>query len=150
MRSSPENLSSSATITRSILPALYSFVSDLLRSVLRSWSSFYITFDSWTKYGLSFVSQHYHGINTADFTFMILLGDLIPFSGQKFEETLAGALFHRQEYWTAGLPIVRAGGLADTASNVQAAGKSLYGEDDMLRCQRHLIALSYKAAAELA
>lgn len=148
LRSSSENLSSSTTVIHSVLPALYSYVSNLLRSHLASWSSFYTTFDSWTKYGLSFVSQHYHGISSADFTFRILLGDLIPFTSQKFEETLSGALYHRQEYWTSGLTITRAGGLADTAGNVQAAGRTLFGEDDMLKCQCHLIALAYKDAAE--
>jgi hypothetical protein len=66
-----------------------------------------------------------------DFSYKILMMDMIPYQGQKFAENVAGLLSQRQEHWTKGMDIVAAGGMADGESKIQKGGKIMYGEDDM-------------------
>lgn len=116
-------LASSTTIVRSILPAMYHYVTEKIKEEISSWKAFYNTFDGWSKYQQSFISQHYHGINPASFEFRIYLLDLLYFPVQKFAETVAAGLSQRSAFWTADMhpaPLL-AGGLADQAANVQVS-----------------------------
>jgi hypothetical protein len=149
-------LSSTTTIMETMMPALYEFAMDENLNVMKNWVAFFNTFDGWSKFHRSFMSQNYHGIDQKTFEFNILLLDLIPFPAQKFRETIGAALVARQQVWTEKLgevinaggldswaePIA-AGGLADQASNVQDAGDFIWGEDDMSKCQCHVIGRVY-------
>ncbi len=150
-------LSGTKTIMETVLPALYAFAMDENLKSMQNWLAFFNTFDGWSKFHRSFMSQNYHGIDSKTFEFKILLLDLIPFPAQKFRETIGAALITRQQYWTDKLgdgviaaggldswakPIA-AGGLADQASNVQDAGDFVWGEDDMSKCQCHVIGRVY-------
>lgn len=68
---------------------------------------------------------------------------MILLRGSAFGEVIASLLESRQEYWTKDMEIIAAGGIADGASNVQAAGRFLYGDDengdDIEHCQNHLL-----------
>lgn len=126
----------------SILPTLYEYVTDeIVENTLSHWRSFYNTFDGWSKYGRRFVSQHYHGIDDRTFEYKCVLLDLIALGVNHYQEVLAGALVTRQEYWTGRIssPVqpLRAGGVADGASDMQGAGALAFGEADQSRCQCH-------------
>jgi hypothetical protein len=137
-------LSSTTTIINTMLPALYQFVCSDMVATMSSWVGFFSTFDGWSKFNHGFVSQHYHGICQRSFDFSVLMLDLIPSSFAKYRETLGAALVTRQQHWTGELDhLIAAGGLGDNASNVQSAGNFAFGENDMSRCQCHMLALCF-------
>lgn len=140
-----KDLSSSTTIMDSLLPLLYHYVTKKMCEKIGNWAAFWNTFDGWSKFRVSFVSQHYHGINPHSFTFEIFLLDLVYFPVQKFEESVASVLSHRVDLWTENMTNapLQAGGLADQAANVQAAGRAIFGDDDMQKCQSHVIGTVY-------
>jgi hypothetical protein len=77
------------------------------------------------------VSQSYHCIDPSTFEYRICALDFIYCPVPKYGPVLCAALVERQEYWTSGMnpePIA-AGGIADAASNMQAGGKSIWGEE---------------------
>jgi hypothetical protein len=118
-------IAATSTIVRSILPLLYRYAIDAMRAIISKWKGYWSTYDGWSKFGHSFVSQNYHGINPKAFKFDILLLDLIYMPFPKYAESLAGQLEFRQDIHTSGMdPMpIRAGGVADQASNMQGAGK---------------------------
>lgn len=135
-------LSSTKTILETLLPALYQFVSSDMVATMSSWVGFFTTFDGWSKFNHSYVSQHYHGISSKSFEFSILMLDLIPSSVGKYRETIGAALVTRQQYWTESFDhLIAAGGLGDNASNIQSAGGFVFGKSEMSRCQCHMLAL---------
>jgi hypothetical protein len=109
---------------------------------------FYNSFDGWSKFGRRFVSQHYHGIDERTFTYAALLLDLIPINVNHYKEVLAAALINRQDYWTGMMSKViqplRAGGVADGASDMQAAGAIMFNDGDQSLCQNHGLNSVYK------
>lgn len=147
-------LASSTTVVESILPALYQFsTDDMVEIHLSKWRAFYNSFDGWSKFGRRFVSQHYHGIDDRTFTYAALLLDLIPINVNHYKEVLAGALITRQDYWTGkmneAIQPLRAGGVADGASDMQAAGAIMFNDGDQSHCQNHGLNSVYKDLRDL-
>lgn len=142
-------LGSARTMTEVLLPQLYGFCVEKMQQQMASWKAFFVTFDGWKRHGRKFVSQTYHGICASTFTYSQFLLDLIEMRTEKFEETLAATLQFRQETWCHRFPdLLVAGGLADAAANMQAAGRSLFADDpdDFSRCMCHQIQLVWKDA----
>jgi hypothetical protein len=139
MRSANIKVAKSETIVESLLPAVYRFCMEEMMGLLRKALSFFTSFDGWSRFNSKFISQNYHFITMEDFSYKILMMDMIPYQGQKFAENVAGLLSQRQEHWTKGMDIVAAGGMADGESKIQKGGKIMYGEDDMGRCQNHAL-----------
>jgi hypothetical protein len=48
--------------------------------------SFFTSFDGWSRFNSKFISQNYHFITMEDFSYKILMMDMIPYQGQKFAE----------------------------------------------------------------
>ena len=138
------DVASSVTIVQSLLPALYRYAIEESRAFSHQCSSFSISFDAWSRFGLKFVSQHYHCICPLDFLYRVILLDFIPYEGPQFAESLAGALKERQEHWTSGTKLISATGMADFDAKGQAAGKLIFGSDDMLGCQNHRLKKAYE------
>jgi hypothetical protein len=143
---------SSATQVEKVLPVLYGYAVRQMVDWLKKCRSFFTSFDGWSKFGERFVSQSYHCIDPASFEYRILALDFVHVQTSHWSEVLSGVLQERQEYWTSGLepePIV-AGGIADGASDVQSAGKQVFGDgvdgndDDMSCCQNHKMKGAYE------
>jgi hypothetical protein len=137
-------LPSSTTLVDAVIPVLHQFVIEANLDVLRTWRSFWTTFDGWTRRNSKFVSQSYHGICVETMEYRILAMDLVPANVQLFAEVLAGLLLHRQEYWTSNLDLVFNGAIPDGAANVQAAAAIMSG-DDHGRCCNHVTKGWYEA-----
>lgn len=146
---------SSTTMVEGLLPMLYNFCIAEMKAKLATCRSFFNSYDCWTRRTQRFVSQTYYGISVSTFDFHVLALDLVFCPAQHFAEVLAGCLAERQELWTANMkpePIA-AGGIADGASDVQKAGKLLWGDkgddDDMSRCQNHRLKSMYEMVEQL-
>ena len=135
------HLAGTTTIVETILPILYKYVMARMYEKMQRWNAFWNSFDAWARFGFSFVSQNYYGIDPKEFDYDVLLLDLIHFPFPKYSETLAGLLVFRQDIHTENMDPVplRAGGTVDQAANVQAAGRLMYGPDDIQPCQDHVI-----------
>jgi hypothetical protein len=117
------------------LPFIYKFVVEEHLATLRQCKAYYNSFDAWSRMGQRFLSQSYHCIIPSSFTYHVLALDFISCNTPHWAEVLAGCLTERQEHWTGGMdpgPIA-AGGMADGASDVQKAGKIMYGDADGAR-----------------
>ena len=132
-------LASSQTIVNSLLPGIYRFAMEDMIARIGRCKSFYVSFDGWSRFGCKFISQNYHTICADNFSYNIMMLDLIPYQGPKFAEVVAGLLSQRQEHWTKDMEIVAAGGMADGESKIQKGGKIMYGDEDMGRCQNHAL-----------
>ncbi len=70
--------------------------------------------------------------------------DFIPYFGPQYAENLAGALETRRNHWTEGTGLLASIGMADAESKGQAAGKLMFGEADMQKCQNHRLKKVYE------
>ena len=142
-----DNFASSTTIVTSLLPAIYRYVVDDILAAINKCHAVFVSFDGWSRFGDKFVSQHYHVINPSTFVYHAHLLDLIPYSGPQYAEPFAGALSERRKHWLgANNKILVAGGIADAEAKGQAAGKLMFGEGDMLKCQNHRLKKVYEVA----
>ncbi len=102
---------SKTTFTLSLLPAIYNFCTTKMVAILKACSSYFVSFDGWSKLGMKFMSQTYHCITTTDFSYRALLLDLIPMGCAQFREVVSASLDSRQQHWVllAGKPLLAAG-----------------------------------------
>lgn len=141
-------LPSSTTLVDTVIPVLHQFVIEANLAVLRTWRSFWTTFDVWTWRNSKFLSQSYHGICVGTMKYRILAMDLVPANVQLFAEGLAGLLLPRQEYWTSNLDLIFNGAVPDGAANVQAAAAIMSGDDHGCYCNH--VEKGWYEAVELA
>jgi hypothetical protein len=144
LRSNHLTMAKSETLVATYLPLLFNFAKEKMREVLSMAKSYWTTFDGWSRHNEKFLSQSYHLIVPQTFDYKVMLLDMIPFEGQQFAQVVAGALRMRQNDWTAGFNLLVAGGVADGESKMQAAGKAMYGDDDMHHCANHSLKLCYE------
>lgn len=143
---------SSFTMVEQVLPVLYRYATKHMVDFLQHCRSFYTSFDGWSKYGERYISQSYHCIEPSSFDYRVLALDFIHCPTSHYTEVLGAILRERQEHWTAGMEpeLVLAGGIADGASDVQSAGRYVFGngsngeDDDMSRCQNHKMKSAYE------
>jgi hypothetical protein len=139
---------SAKTIVSSLLPAIYSYVTEEMCRFLHSCAAVSNSWDAWSRFGDKFISQHYHAINPKSFEYRAYLLDLVPYSGPQFAEALAGGLSERREHWLGGSNVLAAAGIADGEAKGQAAGAIMFGDADMLKCQNHRLKSAYTEAEE--
>lgn len=140
-------MASSTTIVNSVLPFVYHYVTAHQVAFLDRCASFWVSFDSWKRLGLKFLSQHYHCITLDTFEFKMLFFNMAPFDGPGYAENFAAMLAMRQNYWIdqcrQNKPFC-AGMIADGDSKGQAGAKLLHGDEDVMRCQQHLLKKVYE------